>query len=245
MIEDAAGAPHLKPSNEANGGRKPNAGAITGFTMALTDWKVWYLTIMAYLMVITTSFYMYFPTLAFTMGYNPTITLLLCAPPWLVGAAWALWLSRHSDKTGERCMHTIVSLAIGIAGFLLAMSTMNTAVRYISLFLMTQSSAGFICFLAWASSTISSPPAKRAVALAFINAFSQSGNIVASYVWPKSWGPTYNKSYATCMVTALLGIMMCLWLRRILERLNRDMDLADERGHEGIASDGKGWRYHV
>jgi hypothetical protein len=48
-------------------------------------------------------------------------------------------------------------------------------------FLMAQSLAGSICFLTWTSNTFD-PPSKRAVALAFINASSQLGNIGSSYV---------------------------------------------------------------
>jgi len=245
MIEDAGGPSHLKPSDDASELLKPREGAIAGFVIALTDWKVWYLAFTLFLAVTALSFHLYFPTLTSTMGYNPTISLLLCAPPWLVATAWALWFSRHSDRTGDRCMHVVIPLAIGIAGFLLAMSTMNIVVRYISLFLMAQTFAGFICFLAWTSSTVSNPPAKRAVALALINSISQTGNIGGSYVWPKSWGPTYNKSYATCIAAALLCIVMCLWLRKTLERLNKEMDIAEERNPGGVGATGKGWRYHL
>ena len=40
---------------------------------------------------------------------------------------------RHSDATGERSFHMIASLCIGLVGFVIASSTMNTAARYISL----------------------------------------------------------------------------------------------------------------
>jgi len=40
---------------------------------------------------------------------------------------------RHSDATGERFGHITIPLLIGIAGFMMAMATMNTAVRYLSL----------------------------------------------------------------------------------------------------------------
>jgi hypothetical protein len=73
----------------------------------------------------------------------------------------------------------------------------HTAVR----FLMAQSYAGFITFLAWVSNSVPRPPSKRAVALAFINAFSQLGNIAGSYVWPSGWGPTYRSSYAITIST--------------------------------------------
>jgi len=42
-------------------------------------------------------------------------------------------LSSHSDKTGERFYHIISSFILGIVGFVIAISTMNTAARYVSL----------------------------------------------------------------------------------------------------------------
>jgi hypothetical protein len=51
--------------------------------------------------------------------------------------AWGV--TRHSDRTGERAFHICIPLAFGILGFVIAISTMNTAARYVSLFLMAQS----------------------------------------------------------------------------------------------------------
>jgi hypothetical protein len=65
---------------------------------------------------------------------------------------------------------------------------------------MAQSYAGFVCMYAWMSNSFPRPPSKRAVAVALINGFSQLGNIAGSYVWPKTWGPTYRKSYAVCYI---------------------------------------------
>lgn len=134
MTEDTAeDVLHHKRSDELDESLKRGKGAIAGLILAFSDWKVWYMAITLFLLVISLSFHIYFPTLTATMGYNTTISLLLCVPPWFVTTGWALWVSRHSDKTGERCMHIVIPLLIGIGGFLLAVSTMNTAVRYISL----------------------------------------------------------------------------------------------------------------
>ncbi|CAE6433525.1 unnamed protein product [Rhizoctonia solani] len=65
---------------------------------------------------------------------------------------------------------------------------------------------------------------KRAVALAFINAFSQLGNVAGSYVWPKSWEPTYRKSYVICIACFALAIAMALFLRQHLANLNKRLD---------------------
>ncbi|KAF8974312.1 MFS general substrate transporter [Flammula alnicola] len=213
-------------------------GRWPGLQLAVTDWKVWWLALTLLCIVTSLSFGAYFPTLSATLGYGPTVTLLLCVPPWLFATGTSLVLSRHSDSAGERSKHIASSLFIGIVGFFLAMSTMNTSIRYISLFLMAQSYGGFICFLAWASGSASHPPAKRAVALALINCISQLGNVAGSYIWPLSWGPTYNTSYTICIFMGALSIAMCLIFRIHLAWLNHE---ADES--EGERGSGKGYRY--
>lgn len=106
---------------------------------------------------------------------------------------------------------------------------------------MASSYAGFVTFYAWISSTIPRPPAKRAVALAWINAFSQLGNVAGSYVWPSAWGPSYSNSYAICISCSGLSILMCAMFRWHLKGLNKKLEeneRTDERGGKG-----RGFRY--
>lgn len=213
-------------------------GHARGLFMAIGDWKVWWLAVALTAMVVSLSFNAFFPTLSATMGYNRTVTLLLCAPPWAFATIVAFVVTRHSDRVGERFWHIAVPLVVGIIGFVIAVSTMNTAARYISLFLMAQSYAGFITFLAWISNSIPRPPSKRAVALAFINAFAQLGNIAGSYIWPPHWGPSYKFSYAICISTNGLTIIMCYIFKRHLENLNKK--LAEKEEEEGRP---KGFRF--
>ncbi|KAF8897494.1 major facilitator superfamily domain-containing protein [Infundibulicybe gibba] len=211
-----------------------HVGHLSGLKLALADWKVWWLALALTAMVVSLSFNAYFPTLCQTMGYNSTTTLLLCVPPWIFATIVAFVISRHSDETQERCWHIISPLCVGIAGFFIAVSTMNTVLRYISL----RSYAGFICFLAWASGTIVQPSSKRAVALAFINMVSSFGNVFGSYIWPASWGPTYRSSYIICITMSSLAIMMCIIFRQYLASLNAQVEEREiERGHS------QGFRY--
>ncbi|KAF7798929.1 hypothetical protein EIP86_010157 [Pleurotus ostreatoroseus] len=53
---------------------------------------------------------------------------------------------------------------------------MNISARYVSLVFMAQTNAAVGVLFAWCGNTFPSPPAKRAVALAFINA---AGNLVS------------------------------------------------------------------
>ncbi|PCH41493.1 MFS general substrate transporter [Wolfiporia cocos MD-104 SS10] len=217
---------------------KEAANQFAGLRMAFLDGKVWLLALALTSMVISLSFNAFFPTLSATMGFSTTVTLLLCAPPWGFATAVAFAVTRHSDKNGERFWHIAIPLAFGIVGFVIASATMNTAARYVSLFLMAQSYAAFITFLAWVSNSIPRPPAKRAVALACINAFSQLGNVGGSYVWPTAWGPSYRYSYAICISTNGFCIVLCYLFKRHLEHLNNGF--ARKEVEEGRPS---GFRY--
>lgn len=81
----------------------------------------------------------------------------------------------------------------------------------------------FIVFYSWISSSFPRPPAKRAVAIAFINAFSQLGNIAGSYVWDLEENG-YRKSYG--IVTSMFGITIvgCLIFRMVLSNLNKKLE---------------------
>ena len=103
------------------------------FWQAMTDPKAWWLAVALSSEVIALSFNAFFPTLTATLKFNTTITLILVAPPWFVAAIGAFLVARHSDKQGVRFYHISIPLAIGIIGYIIAMSTMNIAARYVSL----------------------------------------------------------------------------------------------------------------
>ena len=48
------------------------------------------------------------------------------------------------------------------------------------------------------------------------------------YVWPKNWGPSYAHSYAICISTNGLTIVMCYIFKLHLEKLNRDIEKKEE-----------------
>ncbi|KDQ28475.1 hypothetical protein PLEOSDRAFT_1041641 [Pleurotus ostreatus PC15] len=147
-------------------------GHLAGFVMVLTDWKIWWITSIMTLGQLSFSFVIFFPTLTKTLGYDTTTTLLLCAPPWIVATIIAFAVTRHSDIVHERCWHSIAPAATAMLGFIIAMSTMSTAARYVALFLMAVAPVSGMCIMAWAMSSIQ-PANKRAVGIALINALSQ------------------------------------------------------------------------
>jgi MFS family permease len=210
-----------------------------GLFLAITDWKVWWFAILSVAQVIAMSFIVYFPTLTTTLGYNPTVSLLLVAPPWVYAVIFTYVWSRHSDKARERFFHMNIPNLISIIGCLISISTTNTAARYLSLFLVTQSCSAHVLMITWNSNTFARPPSKRAVCLSLINAFQQLGNILGSYVWPSNWGPTYQYSFAIVLAGNVIAITMTWILRQHLKTLNEKLE--EKEQEQGIRE--KGFRY--
>ncbi|OAX40255.1 MFS general substrate transporter [Rhizopogon vinicolor AM-OR11-026] len=203
--------------------------SIQGLWDAVSDWKVWWFAAAFIVQLTGQSFYIYFPTLSATMGYDTTVSLLLCAPPWVFSTIAAFGLSRYSDKKQKRYRYYVASNALTALGFIISIFTMNTAARYLSLFLMAQVYAGYMVLWGWINNTFAGEPAKRAVAVALINCLANIGNIIGSYVWQSSWGPTYRNSYGVCLAMLCLSTGMFGGMHLYLKHLNEQME-RKERG---------------
>lgn len=66
----------------------------SGLWLAVTDWRVWWLALALTSEVTALSFNAFFPTLTATLGFNTTISLILVAPPFIVTAICAFFISR-------------------------------------------------------------------------------------------------------------------------------------------------------
>ncbi|GAA6006173.1 hypothetical protein JCM10207_000550 [Rhodosporidiobolus poonsookiae] len=207
--------------------------------LALGDYKLWVMALSLTAMTIGLSFNQFFPQITSTLGYSRTASLLLCAPPFAFAAICAFAVSRHSDKKQERYLHIVIPLSLGIVGFIIGMTTHSFGPRYFSLFLMAQSYSGFVCFYAWTSSTFARPAMTRAISIAFVNAFSQLGNVAGAYIFPSTWAPTYQKSFGICIAVFVFCIFGSTVHRFDLKRLNRKLAARDEAEANGAVEDSK------
>ncbi|KAL5113361.1 hypothetical protein ACEQ8H_008765 [Pleosporales sp. CAS-2024a] len=194
-----------------------------GLVMAVQDAKIYIMMLTFTAYVVGLSFNAFFPSLTRTLGFGYITTLLMSAPPWAFACAVSLANAWHADRTQERFWHIVGPILGGLVGFVVSMSTEKTAARYVALFLQASSYAGFIVFYSWISTSFPRPPAKRAVAIAMVNAFSQFGNIAGSYVWNMT-DNGYRNSYG--LVTAMFGVTIagCFVFRTVLMRLNQKLD---------------------
>ncbi|KAK2762291.1 hypothetical protein FQN54_001301 [Arachnomyces sp. PD_36] len=209
-----------------------------GFKLALLDVKMWILMVMIFCIVASGSVTNFFPTVVASLKYDDIQTLLLTAPPYVLAMITAFTNAWHADKTGERYFHITLPLYVAVIAFIIAATTTTTAPRYLSMMLMVPGVyTGYVVALGWISNTLPRPPAKRASALAAINAISNCSSIYASYMYPDSAGPRYVTAMAVNCCTAVIAILCATLLRFILVRLNRKLD----RGEvvEGAVSTGE------
>jgi hypothetical protein len=163
-----------------------------GFKLAVKDIKTWILMVMLTGIVSAGSVTNFFPTVVQTLNFGNIETLLLTTPPYVLAVITTMANAWHADRTGERFLHIVLPLCFGVFAFILGAAATGTAARYTAMMLMVPGVyTGYVVCLAWISNTIPRPPAKRAAALAAINAVSNCSSIYASYMYPESASPRY------------------------------------------------------
>jgi len=85
--------------------------------------------------------------------------------------------------------------------------------------------------LSWISSVIVGPAVKRSVAIAIINAISNTSNIWTPYLYYNK--PRYVTAFAVNLAAAVLVILCALGTRQYLVRLNKKLDDGEDLGPNG------------
>ncbi|KAG9240617.1 major facilitator superfamily domain-containing protein [Calycina marina] len=221
-----------------------------GLKLAFGDVKTYVLMFLLFGIVAAGSVTNFFPTVVATLGQNNVVTLLLTAPPYVLAVITTFLNSRHADRTGERYFHIILPLCVAVLAFILAAATTNTAPRYVAMMLMVPGVySGYVVALAWISNSLPRPPAKRAAALAFINAISNASSIYASYMYGSSAAPRYIVAMSVKCAMAAMAIIAATVLRFILVRLNKKLDqgiYVEGAINGGVTEDGKkGFKFRI
>ncbi|KAK0728661.1 major facilitator superfamily domain-containing protein [Lasiosphaeria miniovina] len=195
-----------------------------GAKLAFLDPKIYVLMLLLFCIVASGTVTNFFPTVVNTIGYSSVVSLLLTTPPYVLAVIVTYANAAHADRTGERYWHIAIPMWVAIIAYIIAATTTATGPRYFSMMLMVPSVySGFVVALAWISNTMPRPPAKRAAALAFINAVSNCSSIYASYLYPTSAGPHYTTAMVVNCVTAAIAVCAATVMRFILVGLNRKL----------------------
>ncbi|KAK4452421.1 putative tartrate transporter [Podospora aff. communis PSN243] len=194
-----------------------------GAKLAFTDGKTYVLMLLLFTIVASGTVTNFFPAVVKSLNYGDVDTLLLTAPPYVLAVAVTYLNATHADKTGERYFHIVIPMTVAIVAYIIAATTMNIGARYFSMMLMVPSVySAFVVALAWISNTMPRPPAKRAAALAFINAVSNCSSIYASYLYYGA--PQYTTAMVVNCTTAFIAVCTATVMRMILVRLNKKLD---------------------
>ena len=214
-----------------------------GARMAFTDIKTYVLIVLLFCIVASGSITNFFPIVVKTLNKGNVETLLLSAPPYVLAVITTYLNALHADRTGERYFHITVPLVVAIIAYILGAATSSFVPRYISMMLVVPGVySGYVVALAWISNTMPRPPAKRAAALAFINAASNTSSIYASFMYQSDMAPQYTIAFSVNCVTSFVAILAATVLRMMLVRLNKKL----EQGiHVEGAINGRGFRFNV
>jgi drug/metabolite transporter superfamily protein YnfA len=171
----------------------------------------------------------FFPSIVqgFGMGTR-TITLLLTAPPYLLGAICSLFVCWNSDRMKERGFHIIGGVSVAIVGFIVSAASLQQAARYAAAFLYIGGlfSVNPLVF-AWCLSTLAKTPEKRAASAAIVNVFGHMGNIMSPYFFLQD-EPRYLPAMLTMMAMAVLTVTMALVTKFVLIRENKKLKMTSE-----------------
>ncbi|KAI0055451.1 MFS general substrate transporter [Artomyces pyxidatus] len=204
--------------------------AWSGFVLAMKDPKVSIFAIMTCSQLLGLSFVNFFPTLTATLGFSTTISLLLAAPPWILATIVCCLNAWHADRTGERFFHIAVPWWGVMVGYIIGVTTMSVAGRYVAMFLMACGYCGFALTLVWVSNAVPRPPAKRAAAIGIVNGFGNIGNLIGSFTWKAVWGPDYHPSMYIGLAAFVLSTSLALVIRVMLVRQNAQLASAELEG---------------
>ncbi|KAG6919226.1 hypothetical protein DXG01_008021 [Tephrocybe rancida] len=206
-------------SEDAGEADRDNAedSPLNGLKMAIRDPLVLIFSLQTVSQLLGLSFVNFFPT-----------------PPWILASIVCCLNAWHADKTGERFFHIAGWWWGVIIGFIIGLSTMEIAGRYVALFLMACGYAGFAMNLVWVSNAIPRPPAKRAAAMGIVNGIGNLGNLIGSFTWKAEWGPRYHQSMAISLAALAFSTLLAFVIRQMLISKNKQLD-ADENAALKVA----------
>ncbi|KAL8409870.1 hypothetical protein RB594_008092 [Gaeumannomyces avenae] len=206
--------------------------AIKGLTLALTDVKTWLLTGILYSTYIVGAVVNFFPSVVGGLGYDRNTTYGLTAPPFVLCVFCMLLNGFHSDRTQERFWHIVAPLIVTLAANIIAVSTLNTGARYTAMMLLPASFySSAVVTLSWITGTLAQPAAKRASAIALINALCNTPNIWASYLY--GGAPRYLVAFIVNLAATGLAIGFAAATRVYLGRQNAKIERGEDVGKNG------------
>lgn len=183
------------------------------FKEAFTNSKIWKMTAINFLYCIGLyGITFWLPKMVQSLSTNFTTMQigLITAVPYLLGAVALVVNGRHSDKTGERILHTAFGAILGGVGFIGAALTFNSP--SLSIIMICLSAIGVYAYSGpyWAITTALDPRI-AAVGLGIVNAVGNFGGFFGPYAIGWMNDATHSKTlamYFLAIVLILTGMVV-------------------------------------
>ncbi|KAJ3501242.1 hypothetical protein NLJ89_g9428 [Agrocybe chaxingu] len=204
-----------------------------GLILAVKDPKVLIFALMSTSQLLGLSFVNFFPTLTQTLGFNTTVTLLLAAPPWILSSIICCLNAWHADKTGERFFHIAGWWWGVILGFVIALSTMSIAGRYVSLFLMAFGFDRF-CYDSRLGIECCSAATRETSCCNWVCQWMRKSRQPNGLLHMEIYmGPKYHQSMGISLGALVISTVLSLIIRQMLVHENRTLDEDEKAAMEG------------
>lgn len=204
----------------------------TGIAWAAIDYRVWLFACLQMATTASISFSHFFPTLIQGLGFKSNTTvLLLTSPPYLFSFFWALSFAWDADRRQKRSPHAAISAITAIIATVVTIALSDQQwVRYAMTFFVCSGTFGiYSTTYTWLSSTIVTPPVKRAAAIGIANTLANIASLFANYFWLDKYEPYFRQSWACILSFQVLGLGCILTLRHFLKKSNTEFNtLAEE-----------------
>jgi len=157
-----------------------------GLRAVLLDINAWLLMVIYVGFNIGTATSTYFlPTIINGLGFTALDSQGLTVAPYVFGYFFTVGQALHSDRTGDRGWHVMVSAAVACIGYVILAicSQSSVGASYFALFLVIAGNFSlFPLVMSWAANTMS-PTSKRGVGTAFIVSAANCVSIAAPQIY--------------------------------------------------------------
>ncbi|WVW81041.1 hypothetical protein I302_103032 [Kwoniella bestiolae CBS 10118] len=223
-------------------------GTMEGFFIGLKDPKIYALIFMNMMSQCMGSIANFFPTIVKTLGYNSINTLLLTAPPYVFAGFFYCGLTWYSDRKNTMYTPILFCLCLASITYIISLATTNTAARYTAMIFMPSGSVGpQLLLYKTINHHMPRPVAKRAAAIAMMNAIGGTSNIWTSYLWYN--GPRYFAAFGALLASGVVFATTITAYKFYLRRQNQKLEAGGDRAREtmkhGVTQQmiDMGWRY--
>ncbi|KIW85132.1 hypothetical protein Z517_00521 [Fonsecaea pedrosoi CBS 271.37] len=210
------------------------------FYAALRDWKTWsYAVIYTGCDCALYAFSLFLPTILRGLGYQGTHAQLLSVPPYAGAAIATITVGYIADRTQQRGYCSIVASSIGIAGFVMLLSTDNPHIQYAGTFLAAIGIYPNIPnSLSWASNNTEGVY-KRGIVIGIAVGVGNISGVVSSNIYLTQQAPRFWTGHGVVLGSLVVCLFGGTVFTRVMLRIENAKRLSGKRDrmHDGLSAE--------